>query len=528
VKGTRWLTAGPVLLLFAMQASAQIEPVGGEIAVAQAPGVFQRGPAIAASQTGNFLVVWQRFTGGSEGWDLFGRIYSRDGVLLGSEFAINTTTAGCQQRPAVAADRSGNFVVAWESDGQDGSGKAIIARRFASDGSALGGEILVNETTAGDQRSPAVARNPSGAFFIVWQSDGTSPDGDGWGVFARGFDAAGTAASPEKLVNATTVGSQTGPAVVWLDGSPDRYAVVWQSQGQDGSGSGVYRRTLTLGGLAQSSEESVSVTATGSQTHPAVVADASGNFTASWWTAAGPVARRFSVASVPLGGEVSISGPTSHSALAGGTGGDFVAAWETGAAGIMTIQAQFFDHRQIPHGPALEVSAAAGGEPARPEAAANAAGDVLITWTATPAAALDSAVLAQRYAIPGLDFHTIQPCRAVDTRAPADPLGGPMLSGGVQRTFTITASACGVPASARALSLNITAIDATLSGYIAIFPGDSIFPMTSSINFSAGQNRANNAMATLSRDGLATLTALAGSSPALQVHLVIDVNGYFE
>jgi hypothetical protein len=85
-----------------------------------------------------------------------------------------------------------------------------------------------------------------------------------------------------------------------------------------------------------------------------------------------------------------------------------------------------------------------------------------------------------------------------------------------------------VPASARALSLNITAVDATLSGYIAIFPGDSIFPMTSSINFSAGQNRANNAMAPLSRDGLATLTALAGSNPALQVHLVIDVNGYFE
>ncbi len=519
----RWLLVCPVLLLCSVRAAAQMQSVGGELPVAQAPEVFQRTPATAGSQTGNFVVVWQRYSGGSNGWDLFGRIYGRNGVPLGSEFAVNATTAGCQMRPAVAADRSGNFVVVWESDGQDGSGRAVVARRFGSDGNALGGEILVNENTTGDQRSPVVARNPSGAFFVAWQSEGTPPDGDGWGVFARGFDAAGTPASAETLVNTTAAGSQTVPAVAWLSGSPDRYAVVWQSQGQDGSGSGIYRRTLALSGSAQSPEEAVSATATGSQLHPSVTADASGNFTVTWWTAAGLVARRFSVASVPLGGESSVAGPAFHSALAGGTGGDFVVAWEAAPR----MEARLFDHRQIPHGPALEVSATVG-EPTRPAAAVNGAGDVFLTWTATSAAALDSAVLAQRYAIPGLDFRTLQPCRVVDTRSSAGPLGGPVLIGGVQRTFTIAASACGVPASARALSLNITAIDATLNGFIAIFPGDSIFPMTSSINFSAGQNRANNAMASLSRDGLATLTALAGSNPALQVHLAIDVNGYFE
>lgn len=525
--GTRWLV--PVLLLSTLQASAQVEPVGNQIVVAQAPGVFQRASAIAGSQVGNFVIVWQRYTGASESWDLFGRVYSRNAVPLGPEFAVNTTTAGCQQRPSVATDRLGNFVVTWESDGQDGSGRGVFARRFASDGSALGGEILVNETTAGDQRSPVVARHPFGAFLVVWQSEGTPPDGDGWGVFARGFDAAGVPSSSQTLVNATIAGSQTGPAVAWLNGSPDRYAVVWQSQGQDGSGSGIFRRTLTLGGLAQSSEEAVSATATGSQLRPSVTADASGNFTVTWSTASGLFARRFSVASVPLGAEASIAeAAVSHSALAGGTGGDFVAAWETGTSEAVAVQARLFDHRQVAHGAALEVSEITSAEPTRPAAAANAAGDVFVTWTSTPATASDSAVLVKRYAIPGLDFHTLLPCRVVDTRSPTGPLGGPALTGGIQRMFTIAASACGVPASARALSLNITAVDATLSGYIAIFPGDSIFPMTSSINFSAGQNRANNAMATLSRDGLATLTALAGSSPALQVHLVIDVNGYFE
>jgi hypothetical protein len=364
----RWLTASPVLLLLVVQVSAQIEPVGPEIPVAQTSGVFQRAPAIATSQPGNFVVVWQRYTGGSAAWDVVGRIYSHDGVPLGSGFAVNTTTAGCQQRPAVAADRAGNFVVVWDSEGQDGSDRGVFARRFASDGSALGGEILVNQTMAGDQRAPRVARHPSGAFLVVWQSGGSPPDGDGWGVFARGFDGAGNPASPETLVNVTTAGSQSGPAVAWLNGSPDRYAVVWQSQGQNGSGSGVYRRTLTLGGFAQSSEQAVSPTVAGSQVHPWVTADASGNFTVAWQTVGGLYARRFNIASDPLGGEVSVAEATRHPALAGAIGGDFVAAWETGAGEPLEIHARLFDHRQLPHGPALEVSTAATGTQARPGA----------------------------------------------------------------------------------------------------------------------------------------------------------------
>jgi hypothetical protein len=151
-----------------------------------------------------------------------------------------------------------------------------------------------------------------------------------------------------------------------------------------------------------------------------------------------------------------------------------------------------------------------------------------VTWAGTPAEALDSAVLAQRYVIPGLEFHTLPPCRVIDTRNPSGPFGGPALLSGAERTFTISASACGVPVSARVISLNLTAIDPTANGYIAIYPGDTTFPMTSSVNFAAGQIRANNAVAALSRNGLATLTALAGPAGGMEVHLVIDVNGYFE
>lgn len=305
--------------------------------------------------------------------------------------------------------------------------------------------------------------------------------------------------------------------------------MVWQSQGQDGSGSGVYRRTFTLDGAAQSAEQAVSTTAAGSGAHPAVTADASGNFTVAWETSGGLRARRFNVAGNPLGGEVAVaSGPLPdagrHPAVAGASGGDFVVAWESGTA----IYARLFDHRQLPRGPELQVSTAATGAQAGPAIAASLVSDVVVTWSGTPSEAADSSVLAQRYFIPGLDFYTLPPCRVIDTRNPTGPLGGPALLSGSERTFTIAASACGVPASARAISLNLTAVGSTASGYIAIYPGDSAFPMTTSVNFAAGQTRANNAVAVLSRNGLSTLTALAGAAAGMVVHLVIDVNGYFE
>lgn len=240
-------------------AAGQMTSVGGELTVAQTSGVLHRSPAVAAGEYGNFVVVWQRYAGSSEGWDVAARLYHESGVPLGPELVVNTTTAGCQQSPAVATDRAGNFVVVWQSEAQDGSGWGVFGRRFTREGVALGGEILIAQTTLGDQRSPAVARHPSGAFLVTWEG---LHDGSSWGIFARGFNADGSAASSEFLVNSTITGAQHSPEAAFLGGSPPRYAVVWQSQSQDGSGAGIYRRTFTLEGSAATSEQIVNLKGT--------------------------------------------------------------------------------------------------------------------------------------------------------------------------------------------------------------------------------------------------------------------------
>ncbi len=52
----------------------------------------------------------------------------------GGEFQVNTYTANDQADPSVGMDPSGNFVIAWHSLGQDGSGPGVYAQRYNGDG----------------------------------------------------------------------------------------------------------------------------------------------------------------------------------------------------------------------------------------------------------------------------------------------------------------------------------------------------------------------------------------------------------
>jgi hypothetical protein len=122
---------------------------------------------------------------------------------------------------------------------------------------------------------------------------------------------------------------------------------------------------------------------------------------------------------------------------------------------------------------------------------------------------------------PGLGFYTVTPCRLFDTRA-----SGPPLASGVKRLIQIT-GLCGIPADAVALSLNMTVVAPSAQGSITLFPGDGALPPTSSISFAAGSVRANNAVLALAADASGTLAAEAFLAGGGQVHLVVDVNGFF-
>ena len=126
--------------------------------------------------------------------------------------------------------------------------------------------------------------------------------------------------------------------------------------------------------------------------------------------------------------------------------------------------------------------------------------------------------------IPNLSFYTVNPCRVFDTREVSGPTGGAPLTCGTDRSFTIVGGTCGVPVSAKAVSLNVTATASTAQGNVRLFASGAPAPLVSNLNYLAGLTRANNAVAPLNAGGqIAVLCAPSGTT-----HVIVDVNGYFQ
>ena len=122
------------------------------------------------------------------------------------------------------------------------------------------------------------------------------------------------------------------------------------------------------------------------------------------------------------------------------------------------------------------------------------------------------------------DYFTVVPCRLVDTRNAAGPRGGPALGAGTTRSFDLH-GVCGIPATARVLVLNLAVVNAASSGNLRLYASDELRPGTSTITFSAGRTRGNNAQVRVSSTGALSVFCSMASGTA---HFVLDVVGYYE
>ena len=125
-------------------------------------------------------------------------------------------------------------------------------------------------------------------------------------------------------------------------------------------------------------------------------------------------------------------------------------------------------------------------------------------------------------------FFTLPPCRVVDTRNPAGPLGGPSLAGGATRSFPVTGT-CGIPTAAKAVVFNVAIVAPTGSGHLRIWPFNTTMPLVATINFNAGEPAiANGAIVPLTTDPTANMSVFLGTGPGTNADLVLDVTGYFQ
>ena len=124
-------------------------------------------------------------------------------------------------------------------------------------------------------------------------------------------------------------------------------------------------------------------------------------------------------------------------------------------------------------------------------------------------------------------FHVVAPCRLIDTRGPVGPSGGPALGANTSRTFPVTGR-CGVPAAARAVAVNVTAVNPGEAGNFRLHPSGTAAPLASHLNFARARTRANHGVIALGADGRITVRCDMPGGSAAVVHFVADVAGYFE
>jgi hypothetical protein len=372
-----------------------IAPAGPEFQVNGYEPGNQIYPAVASDSDGNFVVAWESQDQDSPGgYGIYAQRYDAAGAPLAGPIQVNTTTFGQQFGASVGMDDAGNFVVAWASQDQDGSGYGIFAQRFDSGGNRLGGEFQVNTYTDNTQWAPSVAVDSDGDFVVAWQSYGN--DGDLWGVAARRYNAAGAAQGGEVQVNTTTAGIQAFPSVAVQDDGdfvvafhsspsptgdvgtfdvrardfvggaftgndfqvntfaagdqayPDAdaapnggYVITWRSDGQDGDGAGVIARAFPdpLSAQPAAPEFQVNTTTAGDQSFPAVsVNDANGDMVVTWYSdeqdapgGSGIYARQFNSSGTPLSGETQINqytaGAQEFPDIADDGNGHYVITW---------------------------------------------------------------------------------------------------------------------------------------------------------------------------------------------------------
>ena len=332
-----------------------------------------------------------------------GTALAQEAIPQGDQFPVNSYTTGRQALPAVAMDAQGNFVVAWESDGSDGSdpkSRSIQVQRYAANGTPIGGQFQVNSYTTGTQFAAEVAADTAGNFMVVWLGEGSyGTDDHNWSIHGQVFDSTGTPVGAELQVNTYTTSQQNNPQVAAFD--DEGFVVVWSSAGgygSDTSAHSIQAQRYETDGTPIGGQFQVNSYTTGFQSNAAVASFEDGGFVVVWSddgsydsdtdgkTVQG---QRLDSDGDPVGGQFQVNTYTTSYQefpnVAADSDGNFMVVWKSaGSSGTDTsagsIQGQLYNAFGTPIGGEIQVNSYTWDNQERPRVAADDDGSFVVTW----------------------------------------------------------------------------------------------------------------------------------------------------
>jgi len=263
----------------------------GDVLVNGSPtNVYQVNPVVAVLTNNTAVIAYGSYNQVSKSsmQDVYFQRMNTNGAKVGAEVLVNQFTTYNQRTPAIAALATGKFVVVWVSEQERSVGSTngtpasvdIYGRIYNADGTSVGSEFLIN-SNFNVCANPSVVGAADGSFAVAWSEMNMLVPTNSWDISVRTFSSAGVGGAV-KRVNTYTYGEQYAPVIAADGAAGAGYMIAWTSLGQDGSREGVFSRFMNVNGTFSGGEVPVNSTTSAQQMHPAVASDANGRFLAVW------------------------------------------------------------------------------------------------------------------------------------------------------------------------------------------------------------------------------------------------------
>jgi serralysin len=200
----------------------------------------QNSGVISSLTGGNFVISFLSSSTADDGQDIRARFFRLDGSVIGNDIRVNETTAGTQTGVSSLALNDGSVLITWRSPDPANAGNShLFGRRFSADGVALTGEIQLSASGADGSYTFTQRSGNTGSIIIAYQNDGE--------IFGRSFDPANLVARTTSELQLNTTVTGTPDSIGFQSLSNNNLVLRFESPEGGANGTEIRNRVFSVG-----------------------------------------------------------------------------------------------------------------------------------------------------------------------------------------------------------------------------------------------------------------------------------------
>ena len=165
------------------------------------PSLAYYQPTVATDGTSKFVVTWAEQV--PQGGDIRSRTFDLDGAPLGKATVVQGPVDVPIEENQISMNQRGDYVIVWSEEIRNSGIPGIFGKAYDATGRPLGGAFRIN---AGGGDRPSVAMDDAGGFVVSWESKNLAIATRPGELFARRFDRAGLPQGAQWQVSPSATG----------------------------------------------------------------------------------------------------------------------------------------------------------------------------------------------------------------------------------------------------------------------------------------------------------------------------------